>query len=81
MKFLVLISLLFTSIYTCFSQSTSLLDTVKSVEDLSFMEGDWKGEGWIIGQDRVKKRFVQSENIHPKVGKATSSGRRTGVCD
>lgn len=69
MKFLIFIPLLFTSIYACFSQNTSFPDTVKSVKDLSFMEGDWKGEGWIIGQDRVKKRFVQSESIHPKVGK------------
>ena len=44
------------------------LDTVKSVADISFMEGHWKGEGWIMGRDRTKKHFSQTENIQYKAG-------------
>ena len=37
-----------------------------SIEDLNFMIGMWKGEGWIQSQSG-RKEFTQTESIRPKV--------------
>ncbi|WNJ20085.1 hypothetical protein [Pontibacter sp. G13] len=59
-----------------------------SVKSFSFMIGTWQGEGWIMGRDRTRKTFQQTETIQPKanmralqvegLGYATDS---TGVTD
>lgn len=41
-------------------------DTLRSPEDIHFMIGEWRGEGW-IQRGPEKKFFVQSESIVPKV--------------
>lgn len=40
--------------------------TINSVSQISFMEGTWIGDGWIM-MGREKKEFVQTETITPKV--------------
>ncbi|MFC5626386.1 hypothetical protein [Algoriphagus winogradskyi] len=37
------------------------------VKKLSFLVGEWKGSGWMMGQDRVKRTFEQTENIQFKL--------------
>lgn len=37
-----------------------------SIEDLNFMIGIWKGDGWIQSQSG-RKEFTQTESIRPKV--------------
>ena len=68
MKYIIATSFLFSFIYSGVSQNSMPLDTVKSVVEISFMEGNWKGEGWIVGRDRIKKHFAQTETIQFKVG-------------
>jgi hypothetical protein len=41
-------------------------ELTKSTEQLGFMIGAWKGNGWILGKDRTKKYFAQSEIIQKK---------------
>lgn len=41
-------------------------EKIKSVDQLIFMKGNWTGTGWIIGKDRLKKTFSQSEIIKSK---------------
>lgn len=38
----------------------------EKLEQLSFMIGDWEGEGWILGRDQAKHSFHQTELIQPK---------------
>lgn len=53
---------------------TGLLNTIPvyaqapqhSLEHLHFLEGEWEGTGWILGQDRIRHSFHQSEVIQPK---------------
>jgi hypothetical protein len=37
------------------------------VKKLSFLVGEWEGSGWMMGQDRVKRTFEQTENIQFKL--------------
>lgn len=39
----------------------------KKMSTLSFLEGKWKGSGWMLGQDRQKKTFVQEETVEFKL--------------
>lgn len=48
-----------------FAEGDSLLK--KEMSKLSFMVGQWEGEGWMFGQDRVKHEFEQTENIQFKL--------------
>ena len=41
-------------------------DSFASIHDLSFMIGEWKGEGWIM-INRERKTFTQTETIRPKM--------------
>lgn len=38
------------------------------VSRLSFLEGKWKGNGWMIAQDQKRYNFEQEENIEIKLG-------------
>lgn len=51
-----------------FSQSFAT-DTISKSEisKLDFLIGNWKGNGWIMGRDRTKSEFVQSEKIQFKL--------------
>ncbi|MCG8577420.1 MAG: hypothetical protein MI810_21240 [Flavobacteriales bacterium] len=53
----------------CVGQSTDdqsdTLQALKSIEDLSFMEGNWSGTGWIMIA-RERKTFVQTESIEAR---------------
>lgn len=52
---------------SCFAQEATIKqDSLTSVEQLAFMKGTWKGEGWIY-INRQKKEFTQTETIMPKV--------------
>ncbi|MBK6263578.1 hypothetical protein JKA74_00910 [Marivirga sp. S37H4] len=50
---------------------------------LNFLEGNWKGSGWMMGADREKHSFQQTEKISFKLdhtimlieGKGTSNGK------
>jgi hypothetical protein len=50
---------------SCFGQEVAQ-DSLKTIDQLNFMQGTWKGEGWIY-MNRVKKQFTQTETITPKV--------------
>jgi len=52
---------------TLWSQTEQRKDSLVSIDQLGFMIGNWEGEGWIVGKDRAKKTFTQSESIVPKV--------------
>tara|TARA_R110002050_G_scaffold158249_2_gene287522 strand:+ start:5096 stop:5644 length:549 start_codon:yes stop_codon:yes gene_type:complete len=49
-----------------FSLSATAQENLPSVEKLSFMVGEWKGTGWMLGKDRKRKSFSQSEYIKSK---------------
>ncbi|MEO0727839.1 MAG: hypothetical protein AAFZ63_25060 [Bacteroidota bacterium] len=38
-----------------------------SIGQLNFMLGEWQGKGWILGRDKQKRFFFQSETIQSKV--------------
>ena len=44
-------------------------DTVSrtALEKLSFMTGNWEGEGWMMGRDGQKNEFTQTEKIRFKL--------------
>lgn len=37
------------------------------VKKLAFMVGEWKGTGWMMGQDQVKRSFDQTEKVKFKL--------------
>ncbi len=39
----------------------------KNMRQIAFMEGQWEGSGWMMGPDRKKHEFVQTENISYKL--------------
>ena len=45
-----------------FGQSDNI-DPGAEVGKLSFLEGQWKGSGWMIGPDRKKVSFIQTEDV------------------
>ena len=51
-----------------YSQSFAT-DTISKSEisKLDFLIGNWEGNGWIMGRDRTKSEFVQSEKIQFKL--------------
>ncbi|QCK16118.1 DUF1579 domain-containing protein [Mangrovivirga cuniculi] len=50
-----------------FTFSAYTQEKTESVDQLNFMVGKWDGNGWILGKDRIKKHFSQSEIIQSKV--------------
>ncbi len=51
-----------------FGQSFETDSICKSeITKLNFLTGKWKGEGWIIGADKKKSEFSQTENIQFKL--------------
>jgi len=49
-----------------FAQETTIQDSLIKIDQLDFMKGTWKGEGWIY-INRQKKEFTQTETIRSKV--------------
>ncbi|HSF54997.1 MAG TPA: hypothetical protein VLA71_14680 [Algoriphagus sp.] len=50
-------------------QSFEVNEAAKAeVSRLSFLEGKWKGSGWMIAQDQKRYTFEQEENIQVKLG-------------
>lgn len=43
------------------------LDNQRKMAPLSFLEGKWKGSGWLMGEDRVRQNFEQEELIEMKL--------------
>ncbi len=43
----------------------------QKMEALEFMQGEWTGEGWIMGKDRQRHNFLQKETIIGKVNGST----------
>ncbi len=61
-----LLLFMFTNAYSQSEIEFETAVTVESIEQLSFMIGDWEGDGWIMrGQER--EEFSQTESIKPKV--------------
>lgn len=48
------------------AQDSTKTKTLKTIDQLEFMKGTWKGDGWIIMRDG-KKTFTQTETISSKV--------------
>jgi hypothetical protein len=77
------ISCLFVS-YATLAQSFETDQQAKEqISKLAFMTGHWEGTGWMMGQDRQKHHFTQTEDIQFKLdqtallieGKGTSEGK------
>ncbi len=43
------------------------VSTFSEVNELAFMQGTWVGEGWMMGRQRQRMPFQQTEVIQPKV--------------
>lgn len=68
---IVIISLLLTGFQGIATgqQSFEVNEVTKAeVSRLSFLEGNWKGSGWMITQDQKRYTFEQEENIQIKLG-------------
>lgn len=64
------ISLLLTG--QLFSQSFATDSISKSeISQLEFLVGNWEGKGWIMGRDRKKSEFDQTEKIQFKLDSTT----------
>lgn len=50
----------------CPAQNIEGVDSLKSLEQLSFMRGTWKGSGWIM-KGKERKEFIQNEIINPRI--------------
>jgi hypothetical protein len=48
------------------AQNTFTTDSLKTIEQLSFMKGTWKGNGWMM-INRERKKFTQNETISSRV--------------
>jgi hypothetical protein len=51
---------------SCFAQEIVVQDSLKNLEQLSFMKGTWTGDGWMF-INKEKKEFTQTETISSKV--------------
>lgn len=73
MKNLIKISLLFALLISFQMNAWSQvsyelnLENQKKMEALAFLEGKWKGSGWMMGEDRVRQNFEQEEFIEMKL--------------
>ncbi|MCX2743300.1 hypothetical protein OO013_05455 [Mangrovivirga sp. M17] len=66
--------LLFSILFIVSSHGQSFeTDSVSKSEisKLNFMTGKWEGKGWMIGPDRKKTEFEQTENIQFKLDSTT----------
>ncbi|WP_178988550.1 hypothetical protein [Winogradskyella schleiferi] len=54
--------------FNSIAQSDNHTDSLnlKTVDDLAFMKGTWKGDGWIM-MNRERKEFTQTETIDSRV--------------
>ncbi|RAI95359.1 hypothetical protein [Algoriphagus yeomjeoni] len=67
-KFTLLVLAFYTITNISFAQSGETDKTSQAeMKKLSFLVGEWSGSGWMMGQDRVKHTFNQSENIQFKL--------------
>jgi hypothetical protein len=48
-----------------FAQTSALQR--EEIKKLSFLLGEWKGEGWIMTPDGKRKEFIQTEKVQPKL--------------
>lgn len=60
--FLICLSFIYIS---CLGQDSKIQDSLKNIEQLDFMKGTWKGEGWIY-VNKERKEFTQTETIASK---------------
>jgi hypothetical protein len=64
-RYLLILLFLLQSIY---SQSLDVDSISKSqISKLAFLVGNWEGNGWLIGRDRKKSEFSQTEKIKFKL--------------
>lgn len=73
MRSLIFASLMFVFISPVYSQ------TINHVQALSFLEGEWKGRGWQMGADRIKKEFQQHEFVEFQLGDQLMSIEGIGI--
>jgi len=64
--FYLITAFLLTLQYGLNAQNTKSQDSLKSIDQLSFMQGSWEGSGWIM-KGRERKEFVQHEIIKSRV--------------
>lgn len=83
-KITFLILILFEVVFCTQAQNYETDSIVQEeVLKLNFLIGEWKGTGWIIGQDMIKRAFDQTENVQFKLdstallieGKGVSNGK------
>ncbi|PZX53156.1 hypothetical protein [Algoriphagus chordae] len=65
MKKLIALIITFASIVSSgYGQSSETDSAAQSqVKQLEFLVGEWQGSGWMMGQDRVKRTFDQTEKV------------------
>ncbi|WP_137092158.1 hypothetical protein [Mangrovivirga cuniculi] len=67
---ILLFSVLFVSVSYSQSFETDSISK-KEISRLNFMTGKWQGKGWMMGPDRQKAEFEQTENIQFKLDSTT----------
>ena len=53
----------------------------KKMAELSFLEGKWKGTGWMMGQDQKRSAFEQEETIQFKLSGTILQVEGLGTAD
>lgn len=66
-SFFIILALVFLASMANGQSSETDLAAQTAVKKLNFLIGEWKGTGWMMGQDRVKRTFEQTEKVQLKL--------------
>lgn len=67
MKIILIILLMFIAGTATGQESQDVNVLKEEIQKLSFIVGEWEGEGWMMGRDGTKHSFLQSENVQFKL--------------
>jgi hypothetical protein len=83
MKKIIPLSLVMLLVFSLARAQAPETDTAAQAEitRLGFITGKWQGKGWMIGQDRVKREFDQTEDIRFKLDSTAILIEGKGVAD
>lgn len=86
MKKIAFLTLILFEVIFCAQAQNYETDSIvqEEVLKLNFLIGEWKGSGWIIGQDMIKRTFDQTETVQFKLdstavlieGKGVTNGKK-----
>ena len=68
LKYLLILTCMMVSVHFSQAQDYALnAEAQQKMKSLAFLEGHWKGSGWMMGQDRQRMTFEQEEIIQFKL--------------